>query len=66
MRLWIAKFIPIRHKKYIVFISYSYKFYASRPGVFLTKVVSFYANKCQNNSLKSPMLLKFNPQIKGG
>ena len=51
----MAKFIPTHHKKFIVFISYSYKFQASRPGVFLTNFVSFYADKCQNNSLKRPI-----------
>jgi hypothetical protein len=56
MRLLMAKFIPTRHKKFIVLISYSYKFQASRAGLFLTKVVNFNADKCQNNSLKSPIL----------
>jgi hypothetical protein len=28
----------------------------SRAGVFLTKVVSFYANKCQRKGLKSPSM----------
>jgi len=61
MRLLMAKFIPTHHKKFIVFISYSYKFQASRAGVFLTNFVNFNADKCQNGSLKSPILLKFNP-----
>ena len=59
----MARFIPTRHKKFIGFISYSYKFQASRAGVFLTNFVSFNADKWQNNSPKSPILLKFNPQI---
>ena len=61
MRLLMAKFIPTHHKKFIVLISYSYKFQASEPGVFLTNFVSFNADKCQNGILKSPILLKFNP-----
>ena len=44
----MAKFIPTHHKKFIVLISYSYKFQASEPGVFLTNFVSFNADKCQN------------------
>ena len=48
MRLLMAKFIPTHHKKFIVLISYSYKFQASEPGVFLTNFVSFNADKCQN------------------
>jgi hypothetical protein len=55
MRLLMARFIPTHHKKFIVFISYSYKFQASRPGVFVTNFVSFNAVKCQNGSLKSPI-----------
>ena len=47
----MAKFIPTRHKKFIVFISYSYEFRASRPAFFLTKVVNFDAEKCQNDRL---------------
>jgi hypothetical protein len=46
----MAKFIPIRHKKFIVFISYSYKSHALQSGVFLTKVVSLNADKCHYNS----------------
>jgi len=46
----MAKFIPIRHKKFIVFISYSYKPHALPSGVFLTKVVSLNADKRQNNN----------------
>ena len=46
----MAKFIPSRHKKFIVFISYSYKSYASPGGVFLTNFVSLNADKRQNNS----------------
>ena len=53
MRLLMARFIPTYHKKFIVFISYSYKFQASRPGAFLTNFVSFYDNKCQNDKLKA-------------
>ena len=49
MRLFMAKFIPTRHKKFIVFISYSYKFQASCREVFLTNFVNFNADKCQNN-----------------
>ena len=48
----MARFIPTHHKKFIVFISYSYKFQASGPGVFLTNFVSFNAVKCQNNRLR--------------
>jgi len=48
----MAKFIPTHHKKFIVLISYSYKFQASEPGVFLTNFVSFNADKCQNNRLE--------------
>ena len=55
----MAKFIPTLHKKFIVLISYSYKFRASRPGFFLTKVVNFNADKCQSNRLKGG---KYSPQ----
>ena len=48
----MARFIPTRHKKFIVLISYSYKFQASEPGVFLTNFVNFNADKCQNNRLE--------------
>ncbi len=48
MWLLMAKFIPTHHKKFIGFISDSYKFQASGPGVFLTNFVSFIAVKCQN------------------
>ena len=51
MGILMAKFIPTRHKKFIVLISYSYKYQASRGGVFLTKVVNFNADKCQKNGL---------------
>ena len=51
MRLLMARFIPTHHKKFIVFISYSYKLQASRPGAFLTNFVSFNDNKCQNYRL---------------
>ena len=49
MQLLMAKFIPTHYKKFIVFISYSYKSQASRAGVFLTNFVSFNADKRQNN-----------------
>jgi hypothetical protein len=75
----MARFIPTRLKKFIVFISYSYKFQASRPTVFLTNFVSFNADKCQNNSMRRERihhreqrghgeisLKTINPQIKGG
>jgi hypothetical protein len=52
MGILMAKFIPTHHKKFIVLISYSYKFQASRPGVFLTNFVNFIADKCQNDRLK--------------
>ena len=72
----MAKFIPTRHKKFIGFISYSYKFQASGHGVFLTNFVSFNADKCQNDRVgrgkdftqraqrsQRNNYKKFNPQI---
>jgi hypothetical protein len=52
MGIWVAKFIPTHQKKFIGFISDSYKFSASHSCAFLTNFVSFNADKCQNDRLK--------------